>query len=257
MTGVLPLARTAWITGAGSGIGRALTLRLAAEGTDIAATARSAGALEELAAQAAGLSGKILPFPADVTDPAAMERTVDAIEDGLGPIGLAVLNAGTHVPMGLEDFSGATARSLMDVNYMGVVHGLEVLLPRMRARRSGHLAVVSSVAGYRGLPTAAAYGPTKAALINLCESLKLDCDRAGIRLQLINPGFVATPLTAKNPFPMPDLIGAEEAADFILRGLRRERFEISFPRRFAHAMKALRLLPDRLYFPLIRKVTGA
>lgn len=257
MSGVVPLARTAWITGAGSGIGRALALRLAAEGTGVAATARTAGALEELAAQAAGLPGKILPFPADVTDPEAMERTVAAVEDSLGPIGLAVLNAGTHIPMGLEDFSSASARSLMEVNYMGVVHGLEALLPRMRGRRSGHLAVVSSVAGYRGLPTAAAYGPTKAALINLCESLKLDCDRVGIRLQLVNPGFVATPLTAKNPFPMPDLIGTEEAAGFILRGLRSQRFEISFPRRFAHAMKALRLLPDRLYFPLIRKVTGA
>lgn len=243
-----------WITGAGSGIGRALALRLARDGAAVAVSARSADALDALAAEA---PGRIHPFPLDVTDADAVGRCVAAIEERLGPLDQVVLNAGTHIPMGLEDFSTATARALMEVNYMGVVHGLDAVLPRLRARGGGGVAVVASVAGYGGLPTAAAYGPTKAALINLCESLKLDCDRAGIRLRLICPGFVATPLTARNPFPMPDLIGAEEAADRIVAGLAGGGFEIAFPPRFARIMKTLRLLPYGVYFPLIRRITGA
>ncbi len=246
--------RIVWITGAGSGIGRALALRLAGDGASVAVSARSADAL---AALAAAMPGRIHAFPMDVSDPAAVEAGVAAIERDLGPIDLAVLNAGTHRPMSLEDFSIETARALMEVNYMGVVHGLAALLPRLRQRGAGQVAVVASVAGYRGLPTAAAYGPTKAALINLCKSLKLDCDRAGIRLNLICPGFVATPLTARNGFPMPGLIDAEEAADRIVAGLAGDDFEISFPKGFTWKVKMARCLPYRLYFALVRKVTGA
>lgn len=245
--------RIAWITGAGSGIGRALALRLARDGASVAVSARSA---ERLAAVAAENPGRIHAFPLDVTDPDAVAAGVGAIEERLGPIDLAVLNAGTHTPMSLEDFSAGTARALFEVNYMGVVHGLDALLPRLRRRGAGQVAVVASVAGYRGLPTAAAYGPTKAALINLCESLKPDCDRAGIRLTLICPGFVATPLTARNDFPMPDLIDADQAAELIVAGLAGDAFEIAFPKRFTRKVKIARCLPYGLYFPLVRKVTG-
>nr|WP_204367292.1 SDR family NAD(P)-dependent oxidoreductase [Methylobacterium sp. B34] len=174
-----------WITGASSGIGRALAIHLANAGARVALSARSA---EALTATVQAVPDRMRPFPLDVTDRDATAAAVETIERGFGPIGRAVLNAGTHIPMSLEDFSADTARRLIEVNYMGVVHGLEALLPRMRARGRGQVAVVASVAGYRGLPTAAAYGPTKAALINLCESLKPDCDRAGIRLQLVCPG---------------------------------------------------------------------
>ncbi|WP_029010397.1 SDR family NAD(P)-dependent oxidoreductase [Azospirillum halopraeferens] len=249
----------AWITGASSGIGRALALRLARDGRTVAASARSAGALSALAAEAgaeAEAEGRIVPFPLDVTDAGAVAAAADVIERRLGPVGLAVLNAGTHTPMGLDDFSAATARALMEVNYFGVVHALDALLPRLAARGGGRVAVVASVAGYRGLPTAAAYGPTKAALINLCEALKPECDRAGIRLHLINPGFVDTPLTARNPFPMPDIIPAAAAADRIADGLAGDRFEIAFPPRFARTLKLARCLPYRAYFALVRRVTG-
>ncbi|MGQ9368658.1 SDR family NAD(P)-dependent oxidoreductase [Azospirillum sp. ST 5-10] len=242
----------AWITGASSGIGRALARRLADDGMTVAASARSAARLESLAAEAA----RIDAFPVDVSDADAVAAAVAAVERRCGPIDLAVLNAGTHAPMGLDDFSAATARRLMQVNYMGVVHALDALLPRLRARRGGRIAVVASLAGYRGLPTAAAYGPTKAALINLCESLAPECRRAGIGLHLVNPGFVDTPLTARNPFPMPDLISAEAAADAVVRGLAAARFEIAFPRRFAAALKAARCLPYGAYFALVRRVTG-
>lgn len=250
--------RVAWITGASAGIGKALSVRLAGDGMIVAASARSVEGLDALVDEVlkSGVEGRVVPFPLDVTDRKATAAVVGDIERELGPIDLAVLNAGTHRPMGLADFDVDTAMSLMTVNYFGVVNGVAALLDAMRPRGRGHLAVVASLAGYRGLPTAAAYGPTKAALINLCESLHTECGRAGIRLQLINPGFVDTPLTARNPFPMPDLISAERAAEFICRGLERDRFEITFPPRFAWTLKLARMLPYPAYFAMVRKFTG-
>jgi NADP-dependent 3-hydroxy acid dehydrogenase YdfG len=242
-----------WITGASAGIGRALALRLAREARPVAISARGQAALAELAALA---PDKLFPFPLDVTDRAAVRDAVAAIAARFGQIDLAVLNAGTHRPMSAESFSSDTVRHLLEVNVMGVAHGLEALLPAMIARRGGQIAVVSSVAGWRGLPTSAAYGASKAALHNLVESLRFDADRLGIKLQLINPGFVKTPLTDRNPFPMPFLISAEAAAERIAAGLGRDCFEITFPRRFTWRLKLLRMLPYRWYFPLVRRFTG-
>ena len=242
-----------WITGASAGIGRALALRLAREARPVAISARGTAALDELAAEA---PGRLHPFPVDVGDRAAMAAAVQEIADRFGQIDVAVLNAGTHRPMSAERFSSDTLRQLLEINVMGVAHGLEALLPAMIARRGGHIAVVSSVAGWRGLPTGAAYGASKAALHNLVESLRFDTDRLGIKLQLINPGFVKTPLTDKNPFPMPFLISAEAAAAAIARGLERDSFEITFPRRFTWQLKLLRMLPYRWYFPLVHRFTG-
>lgn len=242
--------KNVWITGASSGIGRALAVHLAGEGMRVFASARSEDALLGLAAEA----GEIVPVPLDVTDGKAVAQAIADMERRHGPLDAAVLNAGTHSPMGLEDFSAATARRLIEVNYMGVVHGMEALLPVMRRRRSGRIAIVSSVAGYRGLPSATAYGPSKAALINLAESLKPECDRAGIILQVINPGFVDTPLTRRNEFPMPDLISAPRAAALIAKGLRGDAFEIAFPKRFVLGLKLMRLLPYGLYFALTARL---
>ncbi len=246
-----------WITGASSGIGRAVALRLARDGAVVAASARSAAELESLAAECRPGPGRIVPFTLDVADEGASRLAVAEIEARLGPIGTAILNAGTHMPMGARDFSAATARRLMEVNYMGVVNALAALLPRLVERRRGHLAIVASVAGYRGLPTAAAYGPTKAALINLCECLKPELDSLGIGLQLVNPGFVRTPLTDRNEFPMPFLVEVEDAAARICAGLAGRRFEVAFPRRFVLLLKLARLLPYRAYFAAVRRATGA
>ena len=155
------------------------------------------------------------------------------------------------------EFTAAGLRDLMAVNVMGTAACLEALMPRMMARRQGRIAVVASVAGYRGLPTSAYYGATKAALINLTESLKFDLDQAGVTIQLIDPGFVKTPLTDRNDFPMPFLISAELAADRIARGLRSRQFEIAFPRVFVAIMKLLRCLPYALYFPLVGRSDAA
>lgn len=243
-------ARRAWITGAGKGIGRAVALKLAARGVQVAASARTVADLESLARDAG--DGSVVPFPVDVTDEAAVAATVEAIEARFGALDLAILNAGTHVPVRARDFRAEPFHTLMEVNVLGVVHGLAALLPRFMARRSGRIVVVSSVAGYRGLPTAAAYGASKAALINMCEALKPDLDRHGVGITLVNPGFVRTPLTDKNPFRMPFLMDPDDAAERLVRGVERGRFEVTFPRRFTWGMKLLRCLPYSLYFYLVR-----
>lgn len=249
----LPKDHCILITGASLGLGRALALRCARAGWRVVASARGREQLESLAAEAAELSGEITPYPLDVTDAAAVAAAVQHVEAEIAPIGIAVLNAGTHRPMAAESFRAADVEGLLKLNVLGIANCLEALLPRMIARRQGRLALVASVAGYAGLPTAAGYGASKAAVINMAESLKPELDRLGVVLQVVNPGFVQTPLTDKNDFPMPFLMPADAAAEAFFRGLESQRFEIVFPRRFVYLMKLLRMLPYRLFFALTRR----
>ncbi|MDA0241036.1 MAG: SDR family NAD(P)-dependent oxidoreductase [Proteobacteria bacterium] len=242
----------AWITGAGKGIGRAVALRLAKSGVKVAVSARTAADLESLAQEAELFGGRILPVALDVTDAAALEEAADHIEAALGPIDLAIFNAGSHKEMDPASFDTAIFRELMDLNFMGTVNGIQAVIDRFRDRRRGQIAVVASIAGYRGLPTAAAYGATKAALINMCEALEPDLRRMGIGITLINPGFVRTPLTDQNDFPMPFLMEVDAAAERITRGLAKGRFEVTFPKRFTWLLKIVRCLPYWLYLPLVR-----
>lgn len=244
-----------WITGASTGIGAALALALARRGCTVAISARGVAALENLVHQAQGLAGELWPYPLDVTDTVACAATLAQIEAERGPVTLAVLNAGSHRALALDDFEVAAFESLMRLNYMGVVNIAVPLLERMRRRGAGQLAITASVAGYRGLPTASAYGASKAALINFAEALQLDLKGTGIALSLINPGFVRTPLTDQNSFPMPFLLEAEDAAGRIIQGLEKRHFEIAFPWRFVFGLKLLRLLPYSVYFPLVRWIT--
>ena len=248
------MSQTAWVTGAGKGIGREVALLLSRRGGTVAVSSRTQSDLDDLAREAEGGPGKIVPFPLDVTDEDAVRTTFGAIERQLGPLDLALFNAGTHIPMSAENFDTEHFATLIDSNLMGVVHGLAVAMPAFIERRGGHIAVMSSVAGYRGLPTSAGYGATKAALINMCESLKPELDRHGVAITVINPGFVRTPLTDRNTFKMPFLMDADAAAKRAVRGLDSGRFEVTFPRRFTWVLKILRCLPYALYFPLTRRL---
>ena len=248
--------RLVWVTGASSGIGRALALHLAERGDRVAVSARSSDGLMALAKEADQAAGSIHSFPLDITDADQCTKVVQEITAKLGDIDLAVLNAGTHHPIDADAFKAADLKRLVEVNLLGTGNCLEPLLARMIQAKRGHLAIVASVAGYRGLPTSTYYGATKAAQINMAEALKFDLDRHGVKLQLVDPGFVKTPLTDKNEFPMPFLIDVETAAARIAKGLESNAFEITFPRRFTYFLKMLRILPYRLYFPLVSWMTG-
>ena len=243
-----------WVTGASSGIGRALCTRLVAEGRWVAGSARSQDALCSLRDE---LGEHFYPIPVDITSMIDLNGAITKLERSVGPINLAVLNAAIYEPEGDDGFNGEAARQTIKVNVLGTVNCLAAVLPRMRHRGVGHIALMASAAGYRGLPHAAAYGASRAAVLSLAESLKFELQPAGITVQVITPGFVDTQLTAKNTFPMPFIITPDYAAQRIASGLRTDSFEITFPRRFTYMMKLLRLLPYRLYFPLVRRITGA
>lgn len=248
-----PEEKRAWITGASSGIGRAVALELVRRGWLIAASARTTSSLEALVAQG---KGKIFSFPIDVTQAREVSELVSRIDESFGKCDLVILNAGTYEPMTIGAFDADKFRKIIDVNLLGIANCLDPILKLMIPRKEGQIAIVSSVAAYSGLPFAAAYGASKAGVLNMCESLRLECEQAGITLQVISPGFVKTPLTAKNKFSMPFLMDVEMAANRFVDGLFQPRFEITFPRRFSFILKLLRLMPYKLYFFLLRKGMG-
>jgi len=243
-----------WIVGAGRGIGRALTLDLAGRGVTVLASARGAADLDAVRDAASDGAGRVVPWPLDVTDRAAVARALTAIEAEEGLPDTVVLNAGTHQAMPAARFDADVFDRLFAVNVGGVVNALDAVIPRFVARRRGRIVVVASVAGYVGLPTAAAYSGSKAAVIAMCEALRPDLAQFGVTLQVVNPGFVRTPLTDGNTFPMPFLMEPEAAARRIVRGMQGDGFEITFPRRFTWMMKLLALLPYPLLFSLTRRV---
>ena len=246
--------RIVWITGASYGLGRALAVHMAKEGWTVAASARSEDDLKELSAESADWSGQIYACPCDITDQESVAAAINGIEQELGNIDLAVLNAGTHSPVRAQDFSAEAFRKLTDINLMGTVTCIEQLLPGMMSRQSGQISIVSSVAGYRGLPTSAAYGMTKAGLINMAEALKPELDLVNVRIQIVSPGFVRTPLTDKNDFPMPFIMEPEDAARAFYKGLLSKRFEIVFPWQMGIIFKFIRMLPAPLAFAITKQM---
>ncbi|MET3898486.1 NAD(P)-dependent dehydrogenase (short-subunit alcohol dehydrogenase family) [Devosia sp. UYZn731] len=243
--------KMAWVTGAGTGIGREVARRLALDGWQVAVSARTNADLDSLARE---VPDAIHSFPLDITDRDSVNAVATQIRDTLGPLDLVILSAGTYVPMSAKDFDVDGFAKTIDVNLMGTVNCLAAVMPPMIARQSGHIAVVASVSGFVGLPAAGAYGASKAALNNLCEALQPDLARYGVRLSVINPGFVDTPLTKKNDFPMPFLIPVEQAGDAIMAGLKTDRFEIVFPWQMSVAMKTLALLPHGLRLAITKRM---
>jgi NAD(P)-dependent dehydrogenase (short-subunit alcohol dehydrogenase family) len=247
--------RRVWLVGASSGMGRAAASLLHARGARVTVSARSAAALDDFVALHPGSTALAL----DVTDPAQVRAVAaQVLADGVPD--LVCYCAGTYRALRATEFDLATMLQHMEVNYTGALHLLDALLPALQASArtggGGHISLVSSVAGFHGLPQGLAYGPTKAALTHLAETLYLDLHPLGLGVSVVHPGFVDTPLTATNDFRMPALMAPEAAAQAMLRGWERGAFEIHFPRRFTLVMKGLRLLPYRWYFAAVRRFTG-
>jgi len=251
--------KAVWVVGASSGIGRAVASALHAQGATVFVSARNAQALADWVVQHPGVDAQGQPravaLPLDVTDVAELRAAAQQIE-ARQPLDFVLYCAGYYKAQRATDYDLQEMLAHQRVNYLGALYLLDAVLPALRARGRGHLSLVSSVAGFRGLPQSLAYGPTKAALINLAETLYLDLQPLGLGVSVVNPGFVETPLTAQNSFKMPALISPEQAAQAMLAGWAQGDFEIHYPKRFTRWLKLLRLLPYRLYFPLVRKFTG-
>ncbi len=241
-----------WVIGASTGIGAETARLLLSRGARVALSARNAAALEGVAAG----SAQALVLPLDVTAHEQVAAAHAQLLSAWQGVDLVLVVAGAYVEMRADQLDMKVVDRILDVNLRGVFHCLEAVLPTLLAQGHGGVGIVSSVAGLSGLPKALVYGPTKAALINLCESLYFDLSPQGIGVYLINPGFVETPATASNNFAMPGLISAGEAARKILSGIERGSFHIHFPKRFTNWLRFARLLPYRWYFSLIHKVTG-
>lgn len=241
-----------WVIGASTGIGLALARELLGRGARVAVSARRAELLE---AEFAGQSNA-LRLPLDITEPAALERALESIVAAWDGLDLGIVMAGTYQPLRAWELTPETIRGTMETNVYGVMNASALIVRRCLAQGSGHVSIVSSVAGYRGLPKAAVYGPSKAAMINFAETLWLDLAGKGVGASVVNPGFVRTPLTAGNDFPMPHLMEPEDAARAMIAGYEAGEFEIHFPKAFSRQLKLLRHLPYRLYFRLIKRATG-
>lgn len=244
-------SRSVWLIGASSGIGLATAQALHAAGARVIVSARKAELLQQFVDANPGAQALVL----DVSDTQAIARAAAYVQEQQG-LDVVVYCAGYYKPLRANAYSLDEMLRHQEVNYVGALRVLDAVLPPLLAQGHGHISLVASVAGYRGLPQSLAYGPTKAALIHLTEALYLDVSTQGLGVSVVNPGFVETPLTAGNEFHMPALIQPAEAARQMLRGWAQGAFEIHYPKRFTLWLKLMRVLPYRLYFALVRRMTG-
>ncbi len=239
-----------WITGASSGIGKAVAEKFAAEGWKVAVSARRKELLEDLAK-----SENIFSFPLDITDQNQIKGVFRNILNEFGDLDICLFSSGTYDPRNEQSINVDKIKNVIDVNFLGVVNSVKIVEDYFKNKKSGHISVVSSIASYRGLPNSSGYGPSKAALTNFCESIYFDFKKFNVRISIVSPGFIKTPLTDKNEFPMPFLKTADYAAEKIFNGLVKSNlFEIHFPKGLTLILKFLRILPYKIYLFLVDKL---
>ena len=239
-----------WITGASSGIGRALALKFANEGWIVAASARRENLLQDLNK----INENIYSFPLDVTNIDQCKTVFKSIVDKFKDIEISIFSTGIHDPESEKEFSLEKIRKIMEVNYFGTMNSINSVYGYYNNKKSGQISIISSVAGYRGLPAAGAYCASKSALTSFAESLHFEMKRKNVRISLVSPGFIKTPMTDQNDFPMPMIKSPEFAANEIYKGLTKKKgFEIHFPKAFTYFLKFLQILPSGLYFKLVSK----
>ena len=244
------MSKSVWITGASSGIGKALAIKFAREGWKVAISARREELLKNIAQD-----NNIFDYPLDVTDEKKVGEVFKNILEDFKNIDLCIFSAGTYEPKLEKEISQEQIRKTMEVNFFGVVNCIKAVEEYFKNMKNGHISIVSSIAGYRGLPNSSGYGPSKAALSNLAESLYFDFKKHNVKVSLISPGFIKTPMTDKNKFRMPFIKSPEFAADKIYNGLvKSNTFEITFPKQLTIIFKFFRILPNRIYLFLIDKL---
>ena len=238
-----------WITGASSGIGKALAEKFASEGWRVAVSARRKEILDEMAS-----NKNISSFPLDVTNQKQISDVFTKIINEFGDLDLCVFSSGTYDPKLEQEINIEQNKFVMETNFFGVLHCIKSVEKYFKDKKDGHISVVSSIAAYRGLPNSSGYGPSKAALTNLTESLYFDFKKYHVRISLVSPGFIKTPLTDKNEFPMPFIKSPEFAAEKMFNGLTKSKaFETHFPKELTLLLKIFRILPYRIYLFLIDK----
>ena len=239
-----------WITGGSSGIGKALAYKFANEGWQVALSARR----EELLNEISKSNNNIHSFPLDVLDVEKCKEVFNKIVSKFENIDIVVFSTGIHDPNSEKKLNLDSIRKIMETNFFGTINSINSVYNYFKEKKSGHISIVSSVAGYRGLPIAGAYCASKSALISYAESLYFDMKRFNVRVSVVNPGFIKTPMTDQNPFPMPMIVSAEFAAEKMFKGLTKSNsFEIHFPKKFTFIMKILKIMPNWLYLKLIKK----
>jgi short-subunit dehydrogenase len=237
-----------WITGASSGIGKALAIKFAKNNWTVAVSARRESLLKELQ----NINKNIHPYPLDVTNIEKCKSTAKNIIEQLGGIEVCVFGTGMHDPKSEKQFNLEKIREIMEVNYFGTMNSINSIYEYFSNKKDGKISIISSVAGYRGLPAAGAYCASKSALISFAESLYFDMKRKNVKVTIINPGFIKTPMTDQNDFPMPMIKSPEFAAEEIYKGLlKKNNFEIHFPKTFTYFLKLLKILPNSIYFKMI------
>ena len=244
------MTRNVWITGASSGIGKALAIKFATEGWQVAASARRENLLQDLNKN----NSNIHSYALDVKEESKAKKVFEDIIKKFQTVDICVFCTGIHDPESEKKLKAEKIREIMETNFFGTLNCIMAVNNFFREKKSGHIAIVSSVAGYRGLPAASGYCASKAALTSLAESLYFDFKRKNIKVSLISPGFIKTPLTDKNKFPMPMIKSPEYAAEKIFIGLiRKNAFEIHFPKSFTIFVKLLKIMPNWLFFWLVEK----
>ena len=239
-----------WITGGSSGIGKALAYKFANEGWQVALSARR----EELLNEISRSNNNIHSFPLDVLNVEKCKEVFNKIVSKFKNIDIAVFSTGIHDPNSEKKLNLESIRKIMETNFFGTINSVNSIYNYFKDKKSGHISIVSSVAGYRGLPMAGAYCASKSALISYAESLYFEMIRFNVRVSVVNPGFIKTPMTDQNPFPMPMIVSAEFAAEEMFKGLTKSNsFEIHFPKKFTFIMKILKIMPNWLYLKLIKK----
>ena len=239
-----------WITGASSGIGKAVAEKFALEGWKVAVSARRKEVLDEMTK-----TQNIFSYPLDVTNEDQINDVFQKILNDFGELDLCLFSSGTYDPKNEQKIDPDKIKNVIKVNFFGVVDCIKTVEDYFKKRKSGHISIVSSIAGYRGLPNSSGYGPSKAALTNFCESIYFDFKKFNVRISVISPGFIKTPLTDKNNFPMPFLKTVDFAAEKIFKGLVKEKaFEIHFPKGLTLILKFLRVLPYKIYLFLVDKL---